>query len=243
MNTKPQPYEVEVPYVTSDNESDNELKAYIGIARQINFLPQALCGILRSQVLAFFKERRVGLFDYQEVHLHLVRAAWRLWEGAESAYHEPRQVPLWCWRPLRDQDRSLFGWNVTIPRVLGYKWTNGREYSVNKSWELAFEYTREKFTRKMLLGSSRVALHGFYDPANSACIPYEKLVPLRVISRVLELEKEVETQFVGKVRFFVSDFDYNVVYADPFIAVKIGYSRSHDDLLIFDCWDEPGFSG
>ena len=225
---KPVPYEVGA---LPDIDCDNELKAYINLARRINFLPQELCGILRNQVLSFFQERNIKLFDYREVHMYLITEAWKVWDKDRRMIH----VPVWCWRPLRNQD-CFRGWNVVSD---GCVW----KLTIRHNRGEGVTYDERMLPYKLTLFDGQVTRHGFYDPANNACRPYDKLVPMRVLDRVREIEEQAEEQFVGKVQFFVSDFHYSSPYSDPFISIRVGYDGSQDDILIFDVWDEPGFTG
>ena len=239
VSVKPMPYDVSVVPGALDVDN-NELRAYVNIARQINFLPQELSEVLRYQILSMFKERNIRLFDYKETHAYLVTEAWKIWKDswgdAGARRYGLKSIPVWCWRPLRNEDRSS-GWHVSAK---GEDWRvivcPGRQIVI-KGESGTYTIGEERIEHY------QVMRHGFYDPANSACRPYDKLIPMRVIDRVREIEEQQE-QFVGKVRFFVSDFDYYFRYpADPFIAIKLGYRKSQDDLLIFDVWDEPSFTG
>ena len=119
--SRPTPHEVEKSEVVMNMgvllgiDSENELRAYINIARQIGFHPRYLGRILRQQLLSFFDERKVKLFYYREVHLYLFAEAYRLLRTKEAYerrdYRGRLVIPVWCWRPLRIQDCGP-GWTV-----------------------------------------------------------------------------------------------------------------------------------
>lgn len=84
------------------------------------------------------------------------------------------------------------------------------------------------------------------------CIGRSSLVPLATLiikeedarygfSEYSAGKEERFKQFMGKLRFYVSD--YAVPEPDPFIAVKFSCDRTSRDIIIFDVWDEPGFTG
>lgn len=77
------------------------------------------------------------------------------------------------------------------------------------------------------------AADGTYDPRESDCAPYDKLVP----AYILEDVKTIEGEFGGKVAFFVTD--YAVKDPDPFIMVTSPHISSKK--FVFGAWDEPGF--
>lgn len=76
-----------------------------------------------------------------------------------------------------------------------------------------------------------------------AAEPYKHVIPLRVLEKVELIEKK----FDDAVRFYVTD--YTAVDPDPFIAVYVenpnldGDETPEGSLIIFDVWDEPGFTG
>ena len=80
---------------------------------------------------------------------------------------------------------------------------------------------------------------GFYSSTSKSweCRPYQRLVPLHALEKVVKLE----AKFGGYVKFFVSD--YAVPDVDPFIMVRPAACDDGGDNyhLIFDAWDEPGF--
>lgn len=71
---------------------------------------------------------------------------------------------------------------------------------------------------------------------------YKKLIPARVLANVRKIEKQFP-----QAKFFVTD--YAVRDPDPFIAVYLGTIQRNEDpiandhLIVFDVWDEPGFTG
>lgn len=79
----------------------------------------------------------------------------------------------------------------------------------------------------------------WYNARYDACRPYHRAIPLRVLARVEQI-----AQAFPSVLFFVTDMadkeQLNLsVRPDPFICVTArDVSR-----IIFDVWDEPGFSG
>lgn len=79
---------------------------------------------------------------------------------------------------------------------------------------------------------------GSYD--KEICPPYEQLVPMHALEKVVEIEKE----FGSQVKFFVSD--YPCENPDPFIMVRPAArndsSKNNEEyMFVFDVWDEPGF--
>jgi hypothetical protein len=79
---------------------------------------------------------------------------------------------------------------------------------------------------------------GYYDYESNACRPYERLVPIQALNKVLK----IENRFGDDVKFFVSD--YSSDNPDPFIMVRPS-KRWRGNIeritVIFDVWDEPGF--
>lgn len=82
-------------------------------------------------------------------------------------------------------------------------------------------------------------LNDWYSPNKWVCRPYHRAVPLRVLARVEQIAEAFPSAF-----FFVTDMaDKRELdlsrRPDPFICVTaLDVSR-----IIFDVWDEPGFSG
>lgn len=79
---------------------------------------------------------------------------------------------------------------------------------------------------------------GFYSSNDWSCRPYERLVPMHALEKVVK----IEAKFGDRVKFFVSD--YPSPNADPFIMVRPAMCDSGTQAeyqLIFDVWDEPGF--
>ena len=78
--------------------------------------------------------------------------------------------------------------------------------------------------------------------------PYNLPVPAHVLAQVAELE----TAFGDRIAILVSHYDLSVPkeqrHIDPFIAVvpkqlPPPYIMESDFILIFNSWDEPGFTG
>ncbi len=88
-------------------------RSYEGVAQQLGFVPAELT---RAQLLEFFEEAHIHLYDYGQVRAWLTRK--RKAAGLES----------WCWRPLREKDS-----------IVGYVWgiSRGRSdgYHSSKLWE------------------------------------------------------------------------------------------------------------
>ena len=87
-------------------------------------------------------------------------------------------------------------------------------------------------------GWGQTGQDNFYHSSAWICRPYHRAVPLRVLSRV----QQIETSFVGRVKFFVTD--YGLIEErrfagrpDPFIAAV----ALDMPMVIFDVWDEPDF--
>jgi len=163
-------------------------RSYEEVAQSLGFVPAELT---RAQLLEFFEEEDIKLYDYEQVR------AW-LTEKKKQADAEH-----WCWRALREKDI-----------IIGYLWGWDREKDV---WN-----------------------DGFYSSVNMSwqCRPYERLVPLHALERVVKIEE----RFGDRVKFFVSD--YAAPDVDPFIMVRPAMCHSGttaDYNLIFDVWDEPGF--
>ncbi len=172
---KPVSFPVTTKYECHDRR---DLYEYEQMAASIRFLPAQL---LQANLLAFFSENNISLFDNNEVDKYLKKKC-------------PRGKS-WIWRPLRNEDKPA-GW------VIG-----GREYH----------------------GSVLVS-HGCYRD-EWEYRPYDKGVPLHILSQV----KQMQDQFGSQILFFVSD--YAVSKPDPFIMV----TALDVDILIFGMWDEPGF--
>jgi hypothetical protein len=64
-------------------------RSYVEVADSLGFDPAEL---VRAQLLAFFEEEGIKLYDYQEVKVWL------------SEKKKQAGTTHWCWRPLRDKD-------------------------------------------------------------------------------------------------------------------------------------------
>lgn len=82
-------------------------------------------------------------------------------------------------------------------------------------------------------GWKRGQKHGYYQPDDSVCSPYDKLVPAHILGDVAAIEIE----FGDAVCFFVSDYEADS--PDPFILVASPSKQV--SRYIFGCWDEPDF--
>jgi hypothetical protein len=79
---------------------------------------------------------------------------------------------------------------------------------------------------------------GFYDATHASwqCRPYNSLIPYHALEKVAK----IENKFGNYVKFFVSDFANPDV--DPFIMCQATPPQDGGrSMIIFDCWDEPGF--
>ena len=75
-----------------------------------------------------------------------------------------------------------------------------------------------------------------YNPSNVMCRPYHLAIPLRVLSRVEQVVASFPT-----LKLFVTEMGLveRAVGGDPFICA----TERDMPRIIFDVWDEPGFSG
>lgn len=93
-------------------------RSYEEVAQLLGFMPAEL---VRAQLLEFFEEEGIKLYDYGQV------SAWLTKKKVEvGAQH-------WCWRPLREKD-------IITGYVWGYDarkrtWGDGFYDSLDKSWE------------------------------------------------------------------------------------------------------------
>ena len=95
-----------VPQRSADPEAQS---SYQELATSLGFRPAAL---VREQLIAFFVENDIKLFDYDMV------CAWLSHKKQEAG------MPYWCWRPLREKDEiQNFAWGLNTwnkPAMDGY---------------------------------------------------------------------------------------------------------------------------
>jgi len=84
--------------ITTVPMDDNERAVYEKICGSIGFEPADL---LYTRILAFFKEKRIRVFDYGEVSAYMKQKA-------------EKEDKVWFWRPLRPADV-----------IAGWRWDNG----------------------------------------------------------------------------------------------------------------------
>lgn len=224
MITKPISYEIKVNPSVSNYDS-NELKAYTNIARQIGFLPTE---VLRILLLTFFRERGVKVFDYRDVYVYLVK------QGMMPPHINNGKQ--WVWRPLRDGDGG-YSWGTEISED-DEEWRDKIRPLIVYLYGGRLKESDDEYKHPVRHLGSRIYGRGYYRPDDHQCRPYDKVIPMRILDRVREIEEYIP----GRIRFFVSDY-VDPRLRDPFIAAKIGWGRLFDDLIVFDCWDEPGFTG
>lgn len=114
--------------------------------------------------------------------------------------------------------------------VTNWCWRALREKDVIKDYQWGFQGWN---------GGKDVWDDGFYVSGQLGCRPYDRLVPLHALEKVVK----IEAKFGDRVKFFVSD--YASPKADPFIMVRPeamhASGTSVEYRLVFDAWDEPGF--
>jgi hypothetical protein len=79
----------------------------------------------------------------------------------------------------------------------------------------------------------RGTAHGYYQPDDNVCSPYDKIVPVHILEDV----RTIQERFGNKVAFFVTD--YKADSPDPFILVAAPDAVFKK--MVFGAWDEPGF--
>lgn len=73
-------------------------RSYEEVAQSLGFVPGEL---IRAQLLEFFEEEGIKLYDYGQVR------AWLTKKKVEA------KAELWCWRPLREKDIiTAYNWEV-----------------------------------------------------------------------------------------------------------------------------------
>lgn len=90
-----------IPTLPTDLETQRQ---YEELAQSLGFAPS---GLVRVQLLSFFHEQRIALYDYKQV------ASWLKIKRGEAG------AERWYWRPLRDKDA-----------ITQWKW--GEYYPVNE---------------------------------------------------------------------------------------------------------------
>lgn len=75
-----------IPVLPTDQETQH---MYEELAQSLGFAPS---GLIRVQLLSFFHEQHIALYDYKQV------AAWLTIKRGEAG------ADRWYWRPLRDKD-------------------------------------------------------------------------------------------------------------------------------------------
>lgn len=93
-------------------------RSYEEVAQSLGFMPAEL---VRAQLLEFFEEEGIKLYDYNQV------SAWLTKKKVEAGAQH------WCWRPLRKKD-------IITDYVWGYNarsgiWSDGFYSASTKSWE------------------------------------------------------------------------------------------------------------
>lgn len=95
-------------------------RSYEEVAQLLGFMPAEL---VRAQLLEFFEEEGIKLYDYAQV------GAWLTKKKVEAG------VQHWCWRPLREKDVITdYMWGYDAERAT---WSDGfySSSSQSKSWE------------------------------------------------------------------------------------------------------------
>lgn len=93
-------------------------RSYEEVAQSLGFFPTELT---RAQLLEFFEDEGIKLYDYDQVNA---------WLGKKKA---EAKAELWCWRPLREKD-VITGYRWGYNRQTD-KWNDGFYSSTDKSWE------------------------------------------------------------------------------------------------------------
>lgn len=97
-------------------------RSYEEVAQSLGFMPAEL---VRAQLLEFFEEKGIKLYDYGQV------SAWLTKKKVEAG------VSHWCWRPLREKDiitDYVWGYNAANRTWIDGFYSSSAE-SWNKSWE------------------------------------------------------------------------------------------------------------
>lgn len=98
-------------------ESEKQ-RSYDEVARKLGFMPPELT---RAQLLEFFEERGIKLYDYAQVK------AWLTKKKVEA------KAENWCWRPLREKDViNDYHWGYDAENN---KWDDGFYSASKKGWE------------------------------------------------------------------------------------------------------------
>lgn len=125
-----------------------------------------------------------------------------------------------------------------VSRDAGWWWMPLREK------DIVTAFTWGKTHREGYEGNLRFCRTGrdYYRSDRWECRPYNLAVPLRVLVSV----EKIEQVFGGKLKFFVTQLGIVESYKqkpmshlDPFIMVTAMDMKN----IVFDVWDEPGFSG
>lgn len=93
-------------------------RSYEEVAQQLGFIPAELT---RAQLLEFFEEEGIKVYDYDQV------SAWLTKKKVEA------KAEHWCWRPLREKDIITgYRWGYNAKKRT---WSDGFYSSTDKSWE------------------------------------------------------------------------------------------------------------
>lgn len=144
---------------------------YEEIARRLGFLPTEL---VRDQLLAFFAEEEIALYNYSQV------VEWL------SEKKKDISVGTWCWRPLRGKDIiNNFHWGTRSWTGKVWRWTDGyyhAEHGFCRPYErLVPMHALEKVTKIEEKFGEQVKFFVSDFAVDYACVPNAKGDPFVMV--------------------------------------------------------------
>ena len=105
-----------------------------------------------------------------------------------------------------------------------------RDIALKQGQVFIWQPLRQQDGENFYLPGYKVDAHGSYYSGGRSYFAYDKAVPIEMLRRV-----KIIGAAVPEARFFVSN------YADPNPDPFIMTVTSDYEIIVFGCWDEPGF--
>lgn len=145
----------------------------------------------------------------------------------------------WHWRPLRDKDNIKNARFGTPARAWGHGPLERQPASDH--------YKGPHSERQQVWSNSRQNHEEKMVDINASATPYDKLVPIHALRKVVTIEGEFAGKAPGNppIAFFVCDYAPapHIEHPDPFLMAVIDNARLSEGVgrFVIDFWDEPGF--
>jgi hypothetical protein len=189
-------------------------------------------GLKKKSLAVEVQQKEVRIIEKPKPKLHIVKKeSFEDYEKfAEQLGFKPAQlIEVKLLKFLEQNNIEIFSYEEVFWYMVDkaekerkfWCWSPLREKDHSKNIEINFSFIDKDGNR---------IPHGNYQ--HGRCSVYDKLVPMRVLKRVQQIENEFP---ISGLSFFVSD--YAVPKPDPFIMVT--YPRAR--MIILDVWDEPDF--